>query len=187
MTPWIWISTGLWIGAPVRPFRGEFDHVLSLTPGATPSDDGVRLRSLAPPQTEDQIPGFLDQSTSWLLTRWTAGSKVLIQAQPLAWAELVVAALFVQIGADVDEAISSLRRANPDALTDRRHVEALRAREVRQTSSLDEVKHQFYDHLIDTLGAPPACLPDHGVHVYPDHRGTGPCQCATPTPEQGAR
>lgn len=42
---------------------------------------------------------------------------------------------------------------------------------------LDDIKHQLYDELIASLGAPPTCLPDHGVHVYPDHRGDGPCAC----------
>lgn len=55
-------------------------------------------------------------------------------------------------------------------------------------TTTDDIRSRFYDGLIAKLGAPPTCLPDHGVHVYPDHRrATGPCQCASPPTEQAAR
>lgn len=51
--------------------------------------------------------------------------------------------------------------------------------DVPDTRDLDEIKHVIYDQLIHNLGRPSHCLPDRGVHVYLDHRGTGPCQCAS--------
>lgn len=131
MTPWTGIAQGLWVGPLIRPFKGEFTYILAITPEPTPSDNGVRLRLLAPPANEDQIPEFLDQATGWVLRRWTPDTRLLIQAKPLAWAELVIGALFVQMGATADEAILSLQRVKSDALLDQRHVEQLRGREVR--------------------------------------------------------
>ncbi len=49
--------------------------------------------------------------------------------------------------------------------------------DIPDSESLDDRLHRAYDRLVEQLGTPPACRPDHGVHVYVNYRGTGPCQC----------
>lgn len=51
----------------------------------------------------------------------------------------------------------------------------------------EQAKQAFYDGLIERIGSEPNCLPDHGVHVYPSHRGVGPCICTTKRTAKGSQ
>jgi hypothetical protein len=63
----------------------------------------------------------------WVRAYWLENRKVLIQSPGYAWAELVAATALVHLGASVDEAIVSLRRARPQALADPDFLALLRA------------------------------------------------------------
>jgi hypothetical protein len=50
----------------------------------------------------------------------------------------------------------------------------------------DEAMRAWYRAFLADLCDLPTCQPDRGVHIYTDHRGTGPCLCQRndpPTPE----
>ncbi len=42
--------------------------------------------------------------------------------------------------------------------------------------AFDIARTAFYASLLEGRPAP-ACMPDHGVHIYSDHHGRGPCLC----------
>lgn len=132
--PWTRIVDGLWIGEALRPFRGEFDYVLALTRRPPAQDDRLRVRHLVPPTDEASVPAFLMKAVDWCRARWRTKVNLLIQAEELQWADLVVIGLFVEMGATTDEAILSLRQARPSAVADARSLDLIRACEVRHDS-----------------------------------------------------
>ena len=116
MSTWIRAAQDLWFGDDAHPYRGEFHYVLTVSKDAPRTDDGLRHRHLRTPARPEDFHPLLDQAVSWVEPRWWAGNKVLVASPDWVWAEMIVAALFVHLGASTDEAIVSLRLARPEAL-----------------------------------------------------------------------
>lgn len=126
MTPWTRVAHHLWIGPAVRPLRDEFDYVVSVTADPPRTDDGLRHRGFPVPDHPDDVEDLLRTAVPLVATRWTADKKVLIQSTDPGWAELIVACLWVDLGATPDEAKASLRQARPQALAEQRLLDHLR-------------------------------------------------------------
>jgi hypothetical protein len=131
MNPWNKAAAGLWFGETLRPFRAEFDAVLTFSPDPPPTDEGLRHRWMPLPDDDDEIHTVIDEAIAWLQARWQADRSVLVQSPACDFAELVVASLFVHLGATADEAALSLQEARPLALAKQRYLDLLRDREVR--------------------------------------------------------
>lgn len=130
MTAPIEVITNLYIGELGRPFAGEYDAVLTLSPRPPKSDDRVRhtwieLRHEGVDWYGSN--GVANACATWVTEYWLENRTVLIQSPGYAWAELVAAATLVHLGAGIDEAIVSLRRARPQALADSNFLALLRA------------------------------------------------------------
>ncbi len=130
MSPWLRVAAGLWVGSEGRPYRGEFDYVLTITNGAHPSDDGLRHKTLPAPESGPAAQDMLDHAVMWLKPRWQEDKKVLVTSPGWYWADAVIVALFVHLGATADEALTSLRLARPEAIPGQLLLDLLRAREV---------------------------------------------------------
>lgn len=127
MSPWIRVADNLWVGDTFRPLHGEFDHALTVSKVPPRTDNGLRHRHFLIPTTDAEADELLDIAVPWLQTRWQAGRRLLIQSPGYTWAELIIAGLWVHLGADHDEAITSLRQARPQALTEQPFPDRLRA------------------------------------------------------------
>jgi hypothetical protein len=127
MSCWTQVIAGLWIGDDHRPFRDEFDYVLTVADHPPATDRGLRHRWL--PLTGDPHH-LLDDATAWIAPRWQANRSLLIQSEGYQWAELTAAVILMHLGASPDEAAQSLRNVRADALTERYFLDLLRAREV---------------------------------------------------------
>jgi hypothetical protein len=124
------VVTNLYIGELGRPYHREYDTVLTLSPRPPKSDD--RLRHQWVELRHEGVDwyganGLLHACVGWVRAYWLENYKILIQAPGYAWAELVAATALVHLGASVDEAIVSLRRARPQALADPSFLSLLRA------------------------------------------------------------
>lgn len=127
-TDWTEVIHNLWIGDMRRPYRDEFDHAVAISPAPPPTDDGLRHLHILPIGNPQRI---LDGAVAWIVPRWHAERRILIQSEPPPWAQTVAAATLMHLGASADEAISSLRAARADALHPQYFPDLLRAREVR--------------------------------------------------------
>lgn len=126
MTTWIRVADSLWLGDTARPLRTEFDHVVTVADLPVRTDDGLRHRHFPPPRGDEETHRLLDTLTPWIQARWQAEKRLLVQSPGYTWAELVIAAFWVHLGANPDEAISSLRRARPQAMTEQLFRDHLR-------------------------------------------------------------
>lgn len=125
------VIPNLYIGELGRPFAGEYDGVLTLSARPPKSDDGVRhtwveLRHEGADWNGSATLAY--HCAEWVCQYWLENRKVLIQSPGYAWAELVAAVTLIHLGASVDEAIVSLRRARPASLADPDFLALLRAR-----------------------------------------------------------
>lgn len=124
------VVTNLYIGELGRPFTGEYDGVLTLSPRPPKSDDKVRhtwveLRHEGVDWHGSK--GIASACATWTAGYWIEGRKVLVQSPGYAWAELVAAATLIHLGASVDEALACLRRARPQSFADSGFLALLRA------------------------------------------------------------
>lgn len=111
-------ASGLWIGDIEKPSKKDFQSVLTIAPRGTPTDEGLRHRHLPIPGRPEDVDEFVEDALSWIENRWGRHGTLLVQSPGGLWAELLVAATFVDLGATPDEAILSLRLARPKALPD---------------------------------------------------------------------
>lgn len=118
MIPWFRVAPNLSLGDSTRPFREEFDYVLTISGTPPRSDDGLRHRHMSVPDGDQETNDLLTAASSWVGRRWQGDKSVLVQSPGFLWAELVLAAFFIDLGASADEAIVSLRRARPQALSE---------------------------------------------------------------------
>ena len=125
-------GTGLFFGDTLRPFLGEFEYVLTLSEDPPPTDEGLRHRHLLLPLRDDDIDPVSNQAIAWLEQHWHPRERLLVQSPNCVFAEFVVAAFFVHLGATPDEAILSLQQARPLALSQQLYQDRLRDREVRR-------------------------------------------------------
>lgn len=114
MTIWYAITPDLFIGDIDRVYAGEFDIVVEL--GSVPRarvEPTVHHRFI-PVATRYRLdPGAVAAAVTWLAPRWRDGRRALVMARGTVHAQYVVAALFVHLGADPDEAETALRQADP--------------------------------------------------------------------------
>lgn len=124
------VVNNLYIGELGRPFIGEYDGVLTLSPRPPKSDDRVRHTWVE--LRHDGVDwygskGIAGACATWVAQYWLENRRVLIQSPGYAWAELVAAAALVHLGASADEALGCLRRARPQSLADPSFLALLRA------------------------------------------------------------
>lgn len=123
------VVTNLYIGELGRPFHGEYDGVLTLSPRPPKTDD--KLRHTWVELRHEGVDwygssGLVHACVKWVAEYWHENRAVLIQSPGYAWAELVAAATLVHLGASADEALTCLRRARPQALADSNFLALLR-------------------------------------------------------------
>lgn len=124
------VVTNLYIGELGRPYRGEYDAVLTISSRPPKSDDRLR-HQWAELRWEgadwNGAERFAQVCSDWVKAYWLEDRKVLVQSPGYAWGEVVAALTLVHLGATPDEALSSLRRARPQALADPSFLALLRA------------------------------------------------------------
>ncbi len=116
----------LWVSDIDRPFREEFDFVVTISPTATPTDDGLRHRRYDVPTSPAEAKVLIDLVVDALHPRWFAGYRLLIQSPGGHLADIIAGAFAIHLGATLDEAILLLRQTRPEALSDPQHSTLLR-------------------------------------------------------------
>lgn len=124
------VMTNLYIGELGRPYHEEYDRVLTLSPRPPKSNDHLRHMWIELHHESADWYGsnsLINLCAEWVSAYWREDRKVLIQSAGYAWAELVAAVTLIHLGASIDEAIVSLRRARPRALADPSFLTLLRS------------------------------------------------------------
>lgn len=124
------VVTNLYIGELGRPYHGEYDAVLTISPRPPKSDDRLRHQWVELRWESADWNGadrLAHLCSDWIAASWHEDRTVLVQSPGYAWAELVAAITLVHLGATADEALMTLRRARPEALADPSFLALLRA------------------------------------------------------------
>lgn len=124
------VVPNLWIGDLGRPYRGEYDVVLTISLRKPKTDDHLRHRWVELWQEGADWPKaehLAGVCATWVKAHWLEGRDVLVQSAGYAWAEAVAATVLIHLGASPDEAVLTLRRARPESLREPSFLALLRA------------------------------------------------------------
>lgn len=125
---WIHTAGGLHMGRmEPRPLAGEFDSILTLAADPGHLDPAIRHKHL-PLSYMRLDPDVLAQAIEWTHEQFMADRKLLVRSEGGRQRPgLVIAGLFVRLGATETEAIYSVRRNCYEALDDFRYRAVIRA------------------------------------------------------------
>lgn len=125
---WRHCGAGMHIGRMnPRPLAGEFDAVLTLAKEPGKVDRELPHRHLPLSYINTDIDQAWE-AMHWVLAQFDADRRVLVRSEGgLQRPGLIIACAFVSLGATPSEALSTVRRKAPNAVTEWRYVHFVNA------------------------------------------------------------